>query len=96
MSPKKTSSEHTINNFYAILEIGEVRRINLTQDITGSVKNIFISAGAQLTSDGLDEVLFDGNYTIEEGEVLFVKMDLDERVLEVLDNSVGIPILNLK
>ncbi|SKC45856.1 hypothetical protein [Ohtaekwangia koreensis] len=96
MSPKKTTTQKTVNNFYAIIDTGAVRRINLTQDVSASIKEVFVSAGVRLTNSELDEVKFDGNYVIDEGEILYVKMDLNAAVLEVLSNGIGIPVLKLK
>jgi hypothetical protein len=96
MSPKKESNQKTVNNFYALIDTGDVRKINLTQGVSASIKETFVSAGKRLTNDDLDEIKFDGNYVIDDGEILYVKMDLPTAVLEVLNNGVGIPVLNLK
>lgn len=82
-------------NFYAIIEDGAVRKINLTQLITQSIKNVFIENGNLLIDSDTEPIEFDGNYLTSEGEVNFVSMLLPDRIKEVALNSIGILDLDL-
>ena len=91
-----------VDNFYAILEDGSVRKINLTQDITSSIRDTFINNGnlllknERLSNTGsIEEIEFDGNYITQENEILYVNFNLPENVIEASNNSIGIPALNL-
>lgn len=84
-----------VNNFYAILEDGTVRNINLTQAIIPGVRDIFVNSGELIAGPDKDLVPFTGNYKIEEDEVLYVEMALPENVAEVSVNALGIQTLNL-
>jgi hypothetical protein len=78
------------------LETDDIRRISLTQDITGTIRSVFVNGGSRLINGELEEVAFDGNYAITEDEVLFVSIELSEKLKEVATNALGIPVLNLK
>ena len=90
------ATEPLINDFYAILEDDSVRKINLLQNISASIKDIFVKSGTELINDDSEEIQFDGNQHPDNEEVLFVVMDLPENIKEVSANSIGIPVLNLK
>jgi hypothetical protein len=82
-------------NFYAILKDDSIRKINLLQTVTDSIKNVFISNGSLLLNDDTTEIKFDGNYIVEEDEVLYVEMNLPDNVAEAYSNSIGINVLDL-
>lgn len=82
-------------NFFAILTDETVRKINLTQNITQSIADVFILNSKQILDTDTDEILFDGNYKVDEGEVLYVNLILPDNVIEAATNSIGIPVLNL-
>ena len=82
-------------NFFAILTDETVRKINLTQNITQTIANIFILNSEQILDIGIHEILFDGNYNVDEGEVLYVNLILPDNVKQVATNSIGIPVLDL-
>ncbi|MES1181968.1 MAG: hypothetical protein ABUL44_04145, partial [Flavobacterium sp.] len=82
------------DNFFAMLDDESVKRIALLQNIEDSIRNIFINYGPAMIA-GKDEVEFDGNYKIEEDEVLFVPLTLPPEFNDVPNNPIGIPILNL-
>jgi len=81
------------NNFYAILTDDTVKNINLTQQVIPSVRDIFLTAGQGLAEK--ETVLFTGNYKVEEDEILYVTMPLQENITEVATNALGIENLNL-
>lgn len=83
-------------NFFAILKDGTVRKINLLQNITASIRNIFLDCGAVIMNDDTEEILFDGNYAIQEEEILYVEMGLPENIEEASNNAIGIEVLNLE
>jgi hypothetical protein len=82
-------------NFYAILKDDSIRKINLLQAITDSIKDVFISSGLKLLNDDTQEIKFDGNYAVQEEEVLYVEMSLPDNVIEAYSNSIGINELDL-
>jgi hypothetical protein len=84
-----------ICNFFAILTDGSLRKINLLQKITPSIKNIFVDNGNYLLNDDTEEIKFDGNYVVQEDEVLYVNMALPNELTEAMQNSIEIPILDL-
>ncbi|MBE2290161.1 MAG: hypothetical protein IAE95_11435 [Chitinophagaceae bacterium] len=81
-------------NFFCILESGDVRKILLTQKIIPEIREIFVTGGAALFDD-VEEIVFDGNYNIDNNEILYVKLALPDNVLEVADNPIGIADLDL-
>lgn len=83
------------DNFFALLEDGSTRRITLVQNIEDSIRNVFIEYGTALYEEK-EEIEFDGNYKIEDDEVLYVVMDLPPGVADVINNPIGIPILDLE
>lgn len=83
-------------NFFAILKDDTVRKINLLQNITNSIRNIFLDCGAVIMNNDTEEILFDGNYAIQEEEILYVEMGLPENINEASDNAIGIEVLNLE
>ncbi len=82
------------DNFFAILDDATIRRISLAPDIENSIRDVFVGYGTGLLS-GKEEVEFDGNYKIDENEILFVSMTLTEDLTDMATNSIGIPILDL-
>lgn len=83
------------NNFFAILTDDSVRRINLLQSILPDIQNVFINGSAHIINPDFDEVEFDGNYLIEEDEVLFVNMELLDTIQEATKSAINVPILDL-
>lgn len=84
-----------INNFFAILTDGSVRKILLTQALTPIIRGLFINLGNYILNDNIEQIEFTGNYKLDEDEISFIKMDLPEILDDVATNSIGIPNLNL-
>jgi predicted transcriptional regulator len=84
-----------IGNLFALLEDGEIRVINLTQDITDDIRKLFFKYGTELLNDEKEQVAFTGNYVVEEDEVLYVVMALPPAVTAAAANAVGIPDLDM-
>ena len=82
-------------NFFAVVNDGEVRKINLTQPIIPGIRDIFLEYGERLVNSEIEEIKFDGNYNIQEDEVLFVELTLPDNVKEVETNAIGIPDLDI-
>jgi hypothetical protein len=84
-----------INNFFAILADGSVRKILLTQALTPVIRDVFINFGNYILNDDTEEIEFTGNYKIDDEEILYITMDLPNSFNEVTTNSIGISNLNL-
>jgi len=82
-------------NFFAILKDDSVRKIDLLQNITIDIKNVFVNIGNSLLNNDVEEILFDGNFNIQDEEILYVEMNLPSNILESLTNPIGIHTLNL-
>lgn len=83
------------NNFYGLLEDNSVRKILLTQGVTTRIKELFVNLGSAFLHDDAEEIEFDGNYVIDNDEVLYVSMSLPDSFNDVAGNSIGIQTLNL-
>lgn len=84
------------NNFFAILVNGEIRKISLVQTVISKVRNVFIDNSKFLFQENFEQIEFDGNYVIQEEEVLFVQLILPDQVLESAVNPIGIEQLNFE
>ena len=84
-----------INNFFAILADGSVRKILLTQALTPVIRDVFINFGNYILNDDTEGIEFTGNYKIDDEEILYITMDLPNSFNEVTTNSIGISNLNL-
>jgi hypothetical protein len=82
------------DNFYALLANGGIRKISLVQTILPRIRAIFINNGEALL-DQKDEIEFDGNYRVEDDEVLFVNMELPDEFNDIISNPTGLKILDL-
>jgi len=83
------------NNFFAILSDGEVKKINLAQNVVPRIRDVFISNSVYLFQDNFEQIEFDGNYTIQDEEVLFVRLTLPNDLLEAPNNPIGLRDLDL-
>lgn len=82
-------------NFFAILKDDTVRKIDLLQTITSDIKNVFVNIGNSMLNDNVEEILFDGNFNVQDEEILYVEMELPEDIVEVASNPIGFNTLNL-
>lgn len=85
----------TTCNFFAILKDNSIRKIDLLQSITNNIRNIFIDNSLYLMDEDTQEIKFDGNYVVQEEEVLFVDLVLPENIIEAGNNPIGLNLLNL-
>jgi hypothetical protein len=82
-------------NFFAILKDDSIRKIDLLQNITADIRNVFVNIGNSILNDEVEEILFDGNFNIQDEEILYVEMQLPENVIESSSNPIGFQELNL-
>lgn len=82
-------------NFFAILKDDTIRKIDLLQTITADIRNVFINIGNSILNDDVEEILFDGNFNIQDEEILYVVMELPANVIEASTNPIGLQVLNL-
>lgn len=85
-----------ICNFFAILKDESIRKIDLLQAITSDIRNVFVNIGNSILNDDVEEILFDGNFNIQDEEILYVEMELPLNVIESASNPIGIEVLNLE
>lgn len=85
----------TTCNLFAILKDNSIRKIDLLQSITQSIKDVFIEAGLNLLNDDTIQILFDGNYAVQEEEILYVNLTLPPNIVDAVTNPIGINVLNL-
>ena len=86
---------NTTCNFFAILKDNSIRKIDLLQNITNEIRDIFIDNIIYLIDEDTQEIKFDGNYAVQEEEVLFVDLILPEYIIESINNPIGLNVLNL-
>jgi hypothetical protein len=82
-------------NFFAILKDDTIRKIDLLQTITADIRNVFINIGNSILNEDVEEILFDGNFNIQDEEILYVEMELPANVIEASTNPIGLQVLNL-
>ncbi|MDQ6482624.1 hypothetical protein [Dyadobacter sp. LHD-138] len=83
-------------NFFAILKDNTVRKIDLLQTITSDIRDVFINIGSSILNDDVEEILFDGNFNIQDEEILYVEMELPGNVIETSSNPIGLQVLDLE
>lgn len=83
------------DNFFAYLHDGTVRRISLVQAIEPTIRNVFMNHGPNLIEEK-EQIEFDGNYKIDEDEVLYVSMALPDAFNDVPGNPIQIPLLDIQ
>lgn len=82
-------------NFFAVLKDNSIRKIDLLQNITNDIRKIFIESGIDFMDEDTHEIKFDGNYAVQEEEILYVDLELPESIKEAPNNPIGIDVLNL-
>lgn len=83
-------------NFFAILKDDSVKKIDLLQAITNDIRNVFVNIGNSILNDDVEEILFDGNFNIQDEEISYVEMVLPLNVKESASNPIGFHVLNLE
>lgn len=87
--------QNTTCNFFAVLKDNSIRKIDLLQNITNDIRKIFIENGLVFMDEDTHEIKFDGNYAVQEEEILYVDLELPENIKEASNNPIGIDVLNL-
>lgn len=82
-------------NFFAILKNDSVKKIDLLQSITESIRDVFVNASLNLLDDDTTEILFDGNFAVQDEEVLYVELELPANVIEASTNPIGLSVLDI-
>ena len=83
------------DNFFAMLDDCSVRRIGLLQNIENSIRDSFMKYGPGIVEEK-EQIEFNGNYKIDEDEVLYVKMKLPAAFQDIENNPIQIPELDIK
>lgn len=86
---------NTTCNFFAILKDNSIRKIDLLQNITNEIRDVFVDNSLYLIDEDTQEIKFDGNYAVQEEEILYVELILPENVVESKNNPIGLNVLNL-
>lgn len=84
-----------ICNFFAILKDDTVRKIDLLQTITSDIREVFVDINNSILNNDVEEILFDGNFNIQDEEILYVELELPANVIEASKNPIGTNVLNL-
>ena len=86
-----------MSQLYALLKNGQLRYIDLSEEIIEPTKELFVNAASELMNDETEEVEFDGRYVIRENEneISFITMDLPEVFIDIPDNQQGLTTLDI-
>lgn len=83
-------------NFFALLDNNSVKKIDLLQTITNDIRNVFINNSYKIKQEDTEEILFNGNYKIDnEEEVLYVEFPLSKHLKDANTNSIALDNLDL-
>ena len=87
-----------MNQLYALLRNGQLRYIDLAEDIVESTRGLFVNAASELMDAGTVEVKFDGDYINreDENEVSYIEMALPEAFSDIPDNQMGLTTLDIE
>lgn len=87
-----------MSQLYALLRSGDLRFIDLAEEIVEPIERIFLNSASEFINDETAQIRFDGNYTIRENEneVLYLDFELPAVFGDIPDNQDGITTLNLE
>ena len=87
-----------MSQLYALLRNGQLRFIDLADEIVESTKELFVDAANDLMTDETEVIEFDGRYVIreDEDEICYVNLDLPEAFNDIPDNQQGITTLDIE
>lgn len=83
------------NLFFALLKDDSVKRISLSNDVTKEIWQLFLDAKSTFLNVRTEVIEFDGNYTVQENEILFVKYEIPDNISAALKNPIGCHELDL-
>ena len=86
-----------MSQLYAFLKNGQLRYIDLSEDIVEPTRQLFLNASSELMNDETEKIEFDGRYVIrdEENEISFIKMGLPEVFNDIPTNQHGLTTLDI-
>lgn len=86
-----------MNQLYALLKNGELRYIDLAEEIVESTKELFVDAASELMNNDTESIQFDGRYVIrdDENEISFIELTLPETFNDIPNNQQGITALDI-
>lgn len=79
----------TTCNFFALLQDGTIRKIALSQELTPVIKKTFLVHGEWMISADRTPVKFDGNFTPQDDDILYVDFALPKEFLDAGKNHSG-------
>lgn len=87
-----------MNNFYALLKSGQLRYIDLAEEIVELTRALFVNAANELMNDDTERIEFDGRYVIrdDENEISYVPYNLPAEFNGIPDNQQGITLLDIE
>jgi hypothetical protein len=83
------------NSFFTILKDDTIKRVVLNQTVTEEVKSTFESAQIQLMPIDIDAVKFDGAFSVQDDEILYVELPVPDSISYAIDNPTGIHPYNI-
>lgn len=86
---------NTTCNFFAILKDNTIRKIDLLQTITQDIRSVFVNIGNSMMNEDVEKIHFDGNFNIQDEEILYVEMELPNYITEAKTNPIGLEVLNI-
>jgi len=86
---------NTTNQFFALLKDDSVKRISLSNDVTEEIKQLFIDAKYTYINLDTEEIRFDGNYNVQDNEILFVNYAIPDYIKNAINNPIGCHELDL-
>lgn len=86
------------SQLYALLKNGELRYIDLADEIVESTGELFVNAEKELMDDKTEPIEFDGRYVIrdEENEISYIELKLPEAFNDIPYNQQGITTLDVE
>jgi len=87
-----------MSQLYALLKNGELRYIDLADEIVESTEELFVNAARELIDNETELIKFDGRYVIrdDENEISYIELALPEAFNDIPDNQQGITTLDVE
>lgn len=87
-----------MNQLYALLKSGELRFIDLAEEVVEPTDKLFLKAMGDFINDETVQIPFDGNYSVRENEneLLYLDFELPAVFGDIPDNQEGITTLDVE
>lgn len=87
-----------MSQLYALLKNGQLRYVDLAEDIVESTRELFVNAANELMDAETVEEMFDGDYINreDENEISYIEMPLPEAFNDIPDNQMGLTTLDIE